>query len=64
MAAIQLRVYKLLLNLLETIKIKVIILKDFALSFLYPRTTVTTKIFVGNIIGKALLFQVVVTNRT
>ena len=56
MAAIQLRVYKLLLNLLETIKIKVIILKDFALSFLYPRTTVTTKIFVGNIIGKALLF--------
>lgn len=56
MAFIQIRIYKLLLNLLETINLKVITLKDFALSFLYPQTTVTTKMFVGNIIGMALLF--------
>ena len=38
------------------IKLKVIILKDFAHSFLYPQTTVTTKFFVGdNIIGMAFV---------
>ena len=38
------------------IKLKVIILKDFSISFLYPQTIVTTKFFHGDIIGMALLF--------